>query len=548
MLSSEEKLKVYRTALYLRLSKDDGDKAESESIGNQRLLIQDYIRGRKEFCVVDEYVDDGYSGSNFERPAFKRMCIDLENGAINCVIVKDLSRFGRNYIDVGRYLEQIFPSWGVRLIAINDNYDGACEWSSNDSIIVPIKNIINDSYCRDLSIKIKSQLEAKRKRGDFVGNFTVYGYKKDPENHSRLVIDDAAADIVRQIYAWKLDGMSNQGIANRLNDMGVLSPLEYKRKHGQKISDHFKQNNQARWSSKAITRILHDEIYIGNMVQGKRKKTDYRSSNMTEVPERKWIRVTGTHEAIIDPGHFEIIQELNEKDTRIAPGKDKVTLFSGFIECGDCHNSMVRHAVSQGDKQYYYYICNTYKTDRSCPGHNISHKKVYATVLHAVQMQISLAVRMEKLLSEAEHLPVRKNRIVQLEIQKVELQEEMAGLERLRQKLYDDFYKGVLEKKDYLEYAEMYGKKIVEKQDALEEVARQREIAIGKQTDNSWIAVLKKYENITELTRPLLLELVKKVLIYEDGRIEIVFRHQDEAAELLQCIQNPVQEENVKVV
>ena len=209
--------KTYRTGLYYRLSKEDGDKVESDSIVNQRAMIRDYVRTRKEFCVVDEYVDDGYSGSNFERPDFKRLYEDLQSGAVNCVIVKDLSRFGRNYIEVGRYLERLFPLMGVRLIAINDNYDSADEHRNSDAIIVPIKNLMNDAYCRDMSVKIKTQLEAKRKRGEYVGNFVVYGYRKDVKNRNRLVVDEEGAEIVKQIFTWKLEGMSDQGNADKLN-------------------------------------------------------------------------------------------------------------------------------------------------------------------------------------------------------------------------------------------------------------------------------------------------------------------------------------------
>lgn len=321
--SKSNRPKVYRTALYLRLSKEDGDKTESDSIGNQRTLIRDYLRNKSEFCIVDEYVDDGYSGSNFNHPAFQKLYEDLQSGAVNCIVVKDLSRFGRNYIEVGRYLERIFPTLGVRLIAINDNYDGAEEMSHSDSIIVPVKNLMNDAYCRDMSVKIKSQLEAKRKRGDFVGNYAVFGYRRSPRNRSKLMIDENAADTVRMIYLWKISGMSDQGIADKLNQMGVLSPLEYKLQQGVNISENFKQSDTAKWSSKAVYRILHNEVYTGTLVQGKQKKAEYRSKDIVAVPEEKWSRVCNTHEAIIDLEQYELVQSLVAKDTRIAPEKPR---------------------------------------------------------------------------------------------------------------------------------------------------------------------------------------------------------------------------------
>lgn len=214
----------YRTALYLRLSREDGDKTESDSIANQRTLLEAYAADHPELCIVDEFVDDGYSGSNFERPAFQRLFRELEQGTINCVLVKDLSRFGRNYIEVGRYLERIFPVMRVRLIAVTDNYDSQSAWKTSDSIMVPMRNLLNDAYCRDISVKIKSQLAVKRKRGDFVGSFATYGYQKDPSNHSKLIVDELAAENVQSIFRWKISGMSNQGIADRLNAGKVPSP------------------------------------------------------------------------------------------------------------------------------------------------------------------------------------------------------------------------------------------------------------------------------------------------------------------------------------
>lgn len=195
----------YRTALYLRLSREDGDKTESDSVANQRTLLEAYAADHPELCIVDEFVDDGYSGSNFERPAFQNLFRELEQGTINCVLVKDLSRFGRNYIEVGRYLERIFPVMRVRLIAVTDNYDSQSAWKTSDSIMVPMRNLLNDAYCRDISVKIKSQLAVKRKRGDFVGSFATYGYQKDPGNHTKLIVDELAAETVQDIFRWKIN-------------------------------------------------------------------------------------------------------------------------------------------------------------------------------------------------------------------------------------------------------------------------------------------------------------------------------------------------------
>ena len=278
----------YRTALYLRLSREDGDKTESDSIANQSTLLEAYTADHPELCIVDEFVDDGYSGSNFERPAFQNLFRELEQGIINCVLVKDLSRFGRNYIEVGRYLERIFPVMRVRLIAVTDNYDSQSAWKTSDSIMVPMRNLLNDAYCRDISVKIKSQLAVKRKRGDFVGSFATYGYQKDPSNHTKLIVDELAAENVQSVFRWKISGMSNQGIADRLNAGKVPSPATRKLQSGAKLSLHFRKSDEPPWSAKAVDRILHNEVYTGKLVQGKTRRLDYRSKKKMNVPMRDW--------------------------------------------------------------------------------------------------------------------------------------------------------------------------------------------------------------------------------------------------------------------
>lgn len=262
--------KIYHAAIYVRLSKEDGDvagaaKAESNSISNQKNLIKDFLKNKNDIIVVSERVDDGYSGSNFERPAFQMMMEDIKRGTVDCVIVKDLSRFGREYIDSGKYIERLFPALGVRFIAINDHIDSK-EENGRDDIVVPFKNLMNDAYCRDISIKIRSHLEVKRKNGEYIGAFTPYGYKKDENNRNRLVPDLYAAGVVKEIFRMKLHGMSQSAIADRLNGQGILSPMEYKHSLGIRIQDNFKTHEQAEWSSMSVRRILENEVYIGMML------------------------------------------------------------------------------------------------------------------------------------------------------------------------------------------------------------------------------------------------------------------------------------------
>ena len=342
---AKKKDKTYRAGAYKRLSQDDGRGEVSNSIINQTELIKDYGKSHSEIEIVAEYDDDGYSGTNFDRPGFLRMMEDIKAKKIDCVIVKDLSRFGRNYIEVGKYIERIFPFMGVRFISINDNYDSEGKREESDSLMLPFKNLVNDAYCRDISVKIRSQLDIKRKKGECISAFAVYGYQKSQEDKNRLEVDVYAAEIVQTIFRMKLQGSNQQRIADFLNDNGVLSPLEYKKSIGLKYSTSFKIHPVALWSVNAINRILTEEAYTGIMAQGKTSTPNYKVKTQIAKKPEEWIRVEGTHEAIIDFRDFQTVQELLKRDTRTAPEQKELYLFSGYLFCGDCKNSMVRKAV-----------------------------------------------------------------------------------------------------------------------------------------------------------------------------------------------------------
>ena len=327
--------KIYHAAIYVRLSKEDGDvatagKRESNSISNQKDLIKNFLKDKKDIVVVSERVDDGYSGSNFERPAFQMMLEDIKKGIVDCVVVKDLSRFGREYIDAGKYIERLFPALGVRFIAVNDHYDNLEGKSQADKIVIPFKNLINDAYCRDISIKIRSQ--------------------KDTDNKNKLVIDVYAAGIVKEIYRMKLSGMSQTAIANALNKQGVLSPMEYKHSLGIRIQDNFKTHEQAEWSAMSVKRILENEVYTGTLVQGKRTTPNHKVKKLMKKPETDWVRIEKNHEAIVSEREFALVQRLLGIDTRTSPNEEKVYPLSGLVGCGDCGAMMIKRDVPAGGK------------------------------------------------------------------------------------------------------------------------------------------------------------------------------------------------------
>lgn len=357
-MKNNTETKIWNATLYLRLSRDDGDKEESNSITGQRELLRDFIRNRPELREYAVRIDDGFTGSNFERPDFKKMMEDVKEGRTNCIIVKDLSRFGRNYLDAGEYIEKIFPFLGVRFIAVNDNYDSLGEKSASDDLVIPFKNLINEAYCRDISVKVRTQLEIKRKSGQYIGAFAVYGYMKDDTDKNRLVVDEYAADIVRDIFAWKLDGMSPQDIAIRLNQSGILSPMEYKKSLGMKFATSFKANAQAAWSANSVLRILKNPVYIGVLTQGKETTPSYKVRKRIIKPEDEWAVIPDSHEPIVRREDFETVQKVLTLDTRRSPDDSSVQLFSGMVFCGECGASMVRKTVPSGNKKYGTKYCS----------------------------------------------------------------------------------------------------------------------------------------------------------------------------------------------
>ena len=399
------KKSTYMGCDYLRLSRDDGDKAESDSIQNQRELINDFLKKHPEIKKVQEYIDDGYSGTNFDRPNFKRMMAEIEKGHIDCVIVKDLSRLGRNYIEMGKYRERIFPMYGVRVIAINDNYDTANESSDADQIVIPFKNLINDAYCRDISMKIRSQLDVKRKNGQFIGSFATYGYMKDPKNKNHLIIDEYAANVVRMIFNMKLEGYSAGTIADHLNESKVLTPMEYKRFCGLNFNGGFQISTDPIWHPNTVTRILKNEVYLGIAVQGKNRKINYKVKESRPIDESKWIRVPGSHDPIIPKEIFDTVQNMLRLDTRTSPKKTQVDVLSGLVRCGDCGQNMIRRCSTKKEKTYYYYHCSTHKNGEGCSSHLISSDKLQDMILWQIRQQVELLVNAEMVLSAADNLP-----------------------------------------------------------------------------------------------------------------------------------------------
>lgn len=535
----DDSKKVYFAAPYYRISTDDGDlavsgKGESNSISNQRRLIEDYVKDKPDIILCEERIDDGFSGVDFERPAFKAMIEDIKEGKVNCIIVKDLSRFGRNYIEVGRYVQKIFPCLGIRFIAINDHYDSIDSNDMEDSIMLPFKNLMNDSYSRDLSIKVRSQFEVKRKRGEFIGSFAPYGYKKDPENKNHLVIDEYAASVVRDIFQWRISGISNEKIADKLNKSGILSPAEYKRSKGQDYYCGFGTDKPSRWSPVAVGRILSNSNYLGWVVQGKRTTPNYKVKKVILKKPEEWITVKNMHDAIIAEDDFFTVQTLLKMDARSSPGEEYVNLFSGIVECGDCHSRMNRKLVSAGKdaqgktRKYPYYICSSNKKNKNiCSSHMISEKELEKTILSAINYHVLAMGELKDAVLALEEIPLLRDETKKLDIQLLKLNEEIVKLQNVSLSLYADLEEGVIDRKEYFELKQIYK----EQMDGLEKkrVCLKEEQELCRREyirKNQWMDYFLQYQIFSSLSRNLLLKLVEKIIVYEKKRIKIIFRFQ----------------------
>ena len=529
---------TYRVAMYLRLSQDDEKydkdfKAESNSISNQRLQIQDYIDKNEEMELAKEYVDDGYSGINFERPAFKEMMEDVITGSINCIVVKDLSRFCRDYIDSGRYLQRVFPSLDIRFIALNDNYDSFTASETEKNLVIPFKNFINDNYCRDTSAKVRSVCKVKRKQGQFISNYAPYGYEKDEEDKHKIVIDKEVEYVVRKIFSMKLEGYSSYSIAKHLNDNGIPSPMEHKKAKGIRYKTGFSTKAVAKWDTPAVNRILINEVYIGTLQQGKREKINYKLDKVVSKDKSDWIEIEDNHEAIIDPHDFEIVQKLLKCDIKAKTVGEKADLFSGLLFCKDCNAQMTKKVDKRGKTPTVYYICSSYNKGHNCSRHSIKQEELQRTVLEMIRHYIQYLGEYESVSEKIKEMEVSYELFQRIDKRQEYTKKSKAKFELLKSSLYQDLKEGIIAEEEFYDMREFYTNRIVESELILEkqskEIARLYKKSLGNQ---NFLSDIKKYQNIGTLERGLLVRLVDKIYVLEDKKIEIQFNY-DETIEIL---------------
>lgn len=529
---------TYNAVAYVRVSKEDiaagqVKKAESNSISNQKKLISDFVKDKQEINIVSVRTDDGYTGTNYDRPAFQLMLDDIRAGRINCVIVKDLSRFGREYIDAGKYIDRLFPYYGVRLIAINDNIDTITK-DMSDELGITIRNIFNDNYCRDISIKTRSSLKVKRKNGEFTGAFVAYGYRRSDKEHNNLMIDEYPASVVQDIFKWKLAGMSQDGIARKLNEQGILSPLEYKRSLGMNYKSGFKVKEKAVWTAIAVRRILTNELYVGTLIQGIRTTPNHKVKTVKVNDKEDWCILENNHEPIVSQKTFNLVQRLLALDTRTSPNKDVVFSLCGLVVCGDCGNPMVRKVTTAKGKKYSYYVCSRNKDRSGCSSHRIKTDDLETAVLRILQNHIRVVVEMRKCLDFIEKLPFRQINLRKAEERLLKIEEEISRYRKLKITLYEDMKEGIVTKEDYVDISVQYEQRIKDAEQAAEQIHKEIDTLMGNSTDEQrWMKDFIQYKNLTQLTRIAAVELIEKIHVFENKKIVVEFLHAQDFEKLM---------------
>ena len=539
---------VFRTATYARLSVDSAV-TDSDSITGQQMLMRDYIKGRDDFFLVKEYKDDGISGTRFDRQAFDSLLTEVRKGNINCIIVKDFSRFGRDHIEVGSYLEKIFPFFGVRFIAITDGYDSICPDVTDEGLIVPLKNLINEIYAKDLSRKVSSAFYIKQKQGKFIGNAAPYGYMKSPADHNLLIVDEEVREIIWQIFHWRADGDSLTAIVRRLNDYGIPCPSRYKYLKGQTKTAKTKTGL---WTVSSLSRILENPVYIGDMEQGINRAALYKGMKSRRMPVEERVYVRNTHEPIVEREVFERISRQKEKDREKYHNKygmydgiaKEPNLLKGILVCGDCGKNMSLWRDRSGVKLnpprvYYKYICQTYQSlkEKGCSRKRLNKKDVENAVEEAVRLHIKLFLDYKAVLEELNRTQqaVQANAGYQREIKDAVKRKKRA--EMMSGSLYNDYADGLLSEKDYLYAKEKYLKQAAEEEQRLSELQEmQRRYETGCKAESRLDSLVRQYRDFDSLTEDIIHSFICKVLVYSDERLEIVFRFEDEFKELKEAV------------
>lgn len=535
-----EHTKLWSAALYARISVENEQKREADSIGTQIQLLRDYASEQKDVQVFDVYCDDAISGTDFARPEFSRLMNDVRDGKVDCIIVKDLSRLGRNYLESGEYIEMVFPFFGVRFIAITDGFDTK---NQQADISVQLKNLMNEIYAKDISKKISSAYRTLQSQGKFTGGWAPYGYAKDPQDRYRLVIDPKTSPIVQEMFQMIADGHTLHYVATTLNARGVPSPGRHLYELGLRTGEKYKN---AKWYMPSVKKILKDTVYLGWVTGGK-----YQSQYLTtgvkgnrKAAEENWVVTKGVHEPIISQQLFDRVQEYfkrtGEEHRAVSTyhcQSSKMNLFKGRLRCGECgkHMAFRYKKNSQGGRTGWYY-CPLHENYNSsyCPKKAVKKEELESHTLRLIQAQIKLFVDARELICQLNQKEGSKTkyRIFQDQLQDINSQiERNTGL---KASLYADFKEGVISREDYLRMGQEYAQKVDELRIFEAELRKEAEKYspdFGKET--SWEKRVEEFQSADILTAQMVEGFIEEMVLFNDGHVEVIFSCRDELEEIL---------------
>lgn len=538
---NETASRTWRTALYARLSVEDNGK-EADSIENQIALLESYISGCPDLSRVELFADNGYTGTNFHRPEFHRMMEAVQSGVIDCIVVKDLSRLGRNYIETSQFIEKICPFYGLRFIAVNDGFDTATV-TDTAQMSMALSNIVNDYYAKDISRKVTSALQTKMERGDYIGNYAPHGYCKDPENKNHLVIDPETAPVIRQIFQWRAEGVSYMGINRRLNEAGIPSPGQYRLEHGIETNNN-RKGRSVLWNKHMVTEILKNIVYIGHLAQKKGSQCLYAGIPYHITGEDEWIVVEHTHEPIISKELFEAVQKINRESaerSRANSGKyaylpREKNIFGKKLTCAECGAVMKLHRSfsTKRDKAYFTFKCPTYAEHGSKGCSDVKKRKadLDVTVFSFIKAQMAVFIDMEHTLQSL--LAAKTGSVEQGRTRSKRrlLQQKLENKKSILSGLYVDYKEGLLSRQDYLFTRERIDSAIheIEAELAEQESSKTRGLLTGEM---KWKHMVQKYQNAAELSQEMVEAFVETIKLHKDGSLEIKLNYMDEFAALI---------------
>ena len=537
---------ICRTAIYARLSRED-NLSHSESIENQLALLRSYVNGRAYLQLAGTYIDNGYTGTDFDRPEWQRLMTAVRAREIDCIVVKDLSRLGRNYIETGEFLEKICPFFGVRFIAINDHFDTA-RADATGQLSVSLSNIINDYYAKDISRKVSSALRSKMEHGDYVGSWEKYGYLKDPGNKNHLIVNPETAPVVRQIFQWRSEGMSYRGISRRLNDSGVPSPGQYKADRGI-VTNNNQKPGPILWGRHVITAILHDITYLGHLAQRKNSQCLYAGIGYHQTEEREWIVVEHTHEPLISQALFDRVQEINRttaEKAKASRGKHDhlpraVNIYGRKFTCADCGAALklTRSFSRKRDKAYFTFKCPTFTEHgpRACNGKKIRKSDLDEAVLASIQAQLDLFVDVQDSLHRLLALRQERARRSGRQAEARALRRRLEHKKGLLGGLYRDLREGLISEDDYAQTRQVLMEEIGRMEQTVSELAGTAErFSEQLRGEQDWAALVRQYRDAGQVTAELVEAMIDSMQLRADGSLHIEFRHMDEFRAIVETV------------